>query len=262
MFLDDVLAHKRALLREKRLPLRELEKRIEARPSPLDFAATLQPGPTGWPRLIAECKKASPSKGLLVEDYDPVVLATTYVDSGATAISVLTEDAYFQGSLEHLSSAREALDRRSSRVPVLRKDFLVDAYHVWEARAYGADAYLLIVAALPPRDLRHLIEEGRGIGIDALVEVHSHRELDAALEAGAAIIGINNRDLTTLKVDLSVTEQLRPHIPPGHTVVSESGIQGRADVERLVRVGVHAILVGEALVTAHDIAAKVKELVG
>ncbi len=262
MFLDDVLAHKRALLRQGRLPLRELEKRIEARPAPMDFAAALQPQHGGWPRLIAECKKASPSKGLLVEHYDPAALATTYADSGAAAVSVITEDAYFQGSLDHLAAVREALDKREARLPVLRKDFLIDSYHVWEARAYGADAYLLIVAALPPKDLRHLIAEGRGIGIAALVEVHNHREMDAALEAEAAIIGINNRDLTTLKVDLVVTEQLRPLIPPGHAVVSESGISARADVERLARLGVHAILVGEALVTAPDIAARVKELVG
>lgn len=262
MFLDDVVAHKRALLREKRLPLRELEKRIESRPVGMDFAAALQPGATGWPRLIAECKKASPSKGLLVERYDPVALATTYVDSGAAAISVLTEDAYFQGSLEHLAAVREALDKQSAGVPVLRKDFLIDTYHVWEARAYGAAAYLLVVAVLPPKDLRHLLEEGRGLSMAALVEVHSRHELDAALDAGAAIIGINNRDLTTLKVDLLVTEQLRPHVPPGHTVVSESGIHERAVVERLSRLGVHAILVGEALVTAPDIAAKTKELAG
>lgn len=197
-----------------------------------------------------------------MEHYDPVALATTYVDNGAAAISVLTEDHYFQGTLEHLASVRDALDKRPAQVPVLRKDFLIDSYHVWEARTYGADAYLLVVAILSPRDLRHLIEEGRGLGMSALVEVHSGRELDAALDAQAAIIGVNNRDLTTLKVDLSVTEQLRPHIPAGQIVVSESGIQGRADVERLARIGVHATLVGEALVTAPDIVAKVKELAG
>ncbi|MBI2866407.1 MAG: indole-3-glycerol phosphate synthase TrpC [Chloroflexi bacterium] len=262
MFLDEIVALKRTLLKEKRLPLRELEKRIEAQPPPVDFAAALQPTPTGWPRLIAEAKKASPSKGLLVEDYDPVALATTYVDNGAAAISVLTEDHYFQGGLEHLESVRRALDTRPVRVPVLRKDFLLDPYHVWEARAYGADAFLAIVAILKPPELRRLLEAGGELGMAALVEVHSRHELEAAIEAGAPVIGINNRDLQTFQVDLAITEQLRPLVPSDKVVVSESGIQGRSDVERLARWGVHAILVGEALVSAPDIAAKVKELAG
>ena len=210
-------------------------------------------------RLIAEVKKASPSAGLLRADFDPAWLASTYAEAGAAAISCLT-DAHFEGTLEHLRQVKGAV--ADSGVPVLRKDFLTHPYQLYEARANGADAALLIVAVLEPQQLRELLREAQAVGIQCLVEVHDKAELATVLDAGAEVIGINNRDLRTFKTDLAVTGDLAPKIPDGFVVVSESGIRDRADMERLRGLGAHAALVGEAIVTQPDPGAKIRELLG
>ena len=254
--LDEIVAAKREELVVVRqsAPLAALQEQISQRPAALGLAHALRGGEV---RLIAEVKKASPSRGLLCPDFDPVRLAQTYADNGAAALSVLT-DLRFQGEPVHLSAIKES--GVSGPAPVLRKDFLFDPYQVYEARAMGADAYLLIVAILPPAQLSELLALGRELGMDALVEVHDATELQTALDAGAEIVGINNRDLRTFHTDLAVTEGLAPAIPAGKVIVSESGIFTPEHRQRLARLGVNAALVGEALVTASDTAAKVREL--
>ena len=247
--LDEIMAWKRqevAKVKRER-PLATLRALAATVPKPLDFAGALRaPGVS----LIAEVKRASPSRGLLCHDFDPERLARTYVTHGAAAISVLTDARFFQGKLEHLTQVKETVVAQGRPVPVLRKDFIFDPYQVWEARVAGADAILLIVAVLGERDLRDLLAETRRLGMEALVEVHNEQELARALTAGARIIGINNRDLRTFTVDLGVTERLRPLVPPDIVVVSESGIHTPEDVKRLAALGVDAILVGEAFVRA------------
>jgi len=259
--LDKIVEQKRKDLARavQETPLAALEKRSAQRPAPLDFAAALR-SPAGI-RVIAEVKKASPSKGLLSPNFDPVGLARTYADSGAAAISILTEEPHFQGSLHHLEAIAEDQAQRSRRVPLLRKDFLFDAYQLHEARAYGADALLLIVALLSERQLADLLKETARLGMQALVEVHDAGELKRALAAGAHVIGINNRDLRTFHTDLATTLGLAPLVPPECIRVSESGIQSRADLARLWAARVDAALVGEAFVTAADPAARVREFV-
>jgi indole-3-glycerol phosphate synthase len=220
----------------------------------LDFERALTPV-RGGVRLIAEVKKASPSRGVLAADLDPVALASTYARNGADAISVLTDGKYFQGSLEILRQIRASVD-----VPLLRKDFTLDEYQLWEARAAGADAVLLIVAILSPPLLRDLAAAAKGLRMAALVECHTEAEVDAALAAGSHIIGINNRDLGTFETRIETTLALLPRIPPGPVVVSESGFFTGADVRRVVDAGAHAVLVGEGLVRAEDVAAKLREL--
>ncbi len=257
--LDQILDTKRAELERRRReePLSALERRIAELPPPLNFSGCIW-GPSV--RLIAEAKKTSPSRGLLAADYDPTALATTYARNGAAAISVLTEVDHFQGSLEHLSLVSTAVHPQG--IPVLRKDFLFDPYQVYEARAYGADAILLIVAMLEQKRLAELLTVATSLWLQCLVEVHSQDETHIALEAGAEVIGINHRDLRTFRTDTSLTGRLRPLIPQGKLVVAESGIGSREDVERMKQAGVNAVLVGEALVTAPDVAAKVRELAG
>lgn len=210
--------------------------------------------------LIAEVKKASPSKGLLVADFDPVRLAKIYAKNGASAISVLTDAPHFQGSLQHIKSIKDELG--TGCPPVLRKDFIFDRTQVYESRAWGADALLLIVAILSEDDIAELIGLARKMGMECLVETHNEDEMEVALRTGAEIIGINNRDLTTFEVDVETTRRLRPLIPKGVTVVAESGFFTAEDVTRLEGWGVGAVLVGEALVTAPDVGAKVRELAG
>ena len=254
--LDRIVAQKRTQLAAARaaVPLPELRQRIAARPPALDFAAALRgPGIS----LIAEVKKASPSKGLLRADFDPPTLAATYAQNGAAAISVIT-DAHFQGAPEHLTAVKESA--AAGRAPVLRKDFIFDEYQVYEARAIGADTYLLIADILSPTQLADLIAAGRSLGMTPLVETHNAPEIAAALDAGAAVIGINNRNLHTFVTDLSTTETLAPLIPSDRIIVSESGISAPDDLARLAPCGVNAVLVGEALVTAADTAAKVRAL--
>ncbi len=235
-------------------PLADVRQEAEAVPSRPSFRAALDRAGTS---LIAEAKAASPSKGMLRDPYDPAELARIYETAGARAMSVLTEPDFFGGAPGHLRAAVDAC-----ALPVLRKDFLVEPYQVWEAKAWGASAALLIVAALSDerlRDLRTLLEE---IGLDALVEVHTPAEAERALAAGATILGVNNRDLATFETDLGVTARVGSGVPDGVLLVSESGIRSRADVLEVERAGAKAILVGEALVSSDDPAARVRELVG
>ena len=254
--LDEIVAAKRQELAQVKAScsLAEQRDRIGQRPPPLSLASALGGGEV---RLIAEVKKASPSRGLLCPDFDPVQLAQTYAGNGASAISVLT-DPRFQGEPEHLSAIKES--GASGPAPVLRKDFIFDPYQVYEARAMGADTYLLIVAILSPAQLAELLDLGRELGMDALVETHDESELQTALAAGAGIIGINNRDLRTFNTDLATTEGLAPLIPGDKVIVSESGIFTPEHLQQLGLLGVNAVLVGEALVTAPDTGAKVREL--
>ncbi len=214
-------------------------------------------GLAGEVRVIAEIKKASPSRGVMNAALDPVAQARTYAESGASAISVLTERSYFHGDPSHLAAVREAVG-----LPLLRKDFIIDPDQVFESRALGADAILLIVAALSDAALRVLLDLAGELGLECLVEVHTEEELRRALDAGARLIGINNRDLRTFATDLAVTERLAPLVPPECTLVAESGVFTRADVERLGRAGAHAVLVGEALVRAEDPGALLRQLTG
>ena len=254
--LDEIVAAKSEELAQVKAsaPMAAVREGMAQRPAPLSLAGTLRGGQV---RLIAEVKKASPSRGLLCADFDPVRLAETYASNGAAAISVLT-DPRFQGEPAHLSAVKES--GVSGAAPVLRKDFIFDPYQVYEARAMGADTYLLIVAILAAAQLSELLALGRELGMDALVEVHDEGELQTALDAGADIVGINNRDLRTFQTDLAVTEGLAPLIPGDKVIVSESGIFTPEHLQRLGRLGVNAALVGEALVTAPDTAAKVREL--
>lgn len=253
--LNRIIAEKREELeqRKKSLPLSTLKERITRRQTPLDFASALRSVNT---HLIAEIKRASPSRGVLCLDFNPVELAKTYDHCGAAAISVLTESNYFQGSIDHVTAIREKV-----RLPLLRKDFIFDPYQVYESAAYGADALLLIVAILSQEQLGEFLSLSRQLGLNCLVEVHNEDEVERALLSGAEIIGINNRDLNTLKVDINTTRRLRPLITQGRIVVSESGISRRSDVEKLREWGVNTVLVGEALVTANDIPAKMRELI-
>lgn len=238
------------------VPITELEKRIERQQPTLNLAGALFGESV---RIIAEVKKASPSKGLLREDFDAESLATIYADNGASAISVLTNFDHFQGSIDHLGAVHSVAN--SHKIPVLRKEFIFDEYQVYEARAYGADAILLIVAMLTQKRLKSLMELSQKFWMQCLVEVHDEEELKVALEAGAEIVGINNRDLRTFITDLEVTERLASRIPFGKVIVSESGISDREHLKRIKSAGAHAALIGEALVTAPDVGAKLGELV-
>jgi len=259
--LDRIVADKREELARRRREqpfetLRRLASASGGCARSLDAALR-----TRAPGLIAEVKRASPSRGLLRPDLDAVALARSYAEGGAAAISVLTEAHYFQGSLADLQAVREALnDLGEARPPLLRKDFVFDMYQVFEARAYGADAVLLIAAILNPGLLTSLLALARSLGLECLVEVHDEPELERALMAGVEIVGINNRDLRTFEVDLATTERLRSLVPPEVTVVAESGVHTRADVQRLAVLGVHGVLIGEALVLADDPVAKIREL--
>jgi len=251
--LDKIVADKKQEVGQKKrsVPLSLLKERI-AQQKPLDFAAALRGNGL---RLIAEVKKASPSKGLLCPDFKPVEMAQTYERNGAAAISVLTEEKHFQGSLEHLAAIREKVN-----IPLLRKDFIFDEYQVYESAAYGADAILLITAILSEEKLEEFLTLSDNLRLDCLVEVHNEDELCKALLAGAEIIGINNRDLGTFKVDTNTTRRLRMLIPAEKIVVSESGINNKDDIKKMKECKVNAVLVGEALVTAKDIPTKMKEL--
>jgi indole-3-glycerol phosphate synthase len=248
-----VAAKKREVAEKQRsLPLANLKARLSSNNAPRDFATAIKGNNI---KLVAEVKKASPSRGVLVREFDPVALASTFESGGAAAISVLTETAYFQGNLKYLEQIREKVG-----LPLLRKDFIFDEYQVYESAACGADALLLIASILSPDQLRGLLEVSHDLGLSCLVEVHDEKELDEALNSGAAIIGINNRDLNTFKTDIETTRRLRPLVPDGKIVVSESGIVRREDVKKLREWRVDAVLVGEALVTAPDIPARIKEL--
>jgi len=255
MFLDKIVAEKLKEVerRQKAFPLPKLRAAIMERPAPLDLAAAISGDSL---RLIAEVKRASPSRGVIRADLDAVKLARSYAKGGAAAVSVLTESGYFGGSREDLESIKRALPR----IPLLRKDFILKPYQIFESCAWGADAVLLIVAILDDNALGELLSLSHVLGMQCLVEVHNRNELKRALAHDIRIIGINNRDLDTMKVDINVTGQLRPVIPRGRLVVSESGIRGQDEVRKLKEWKVNAMLVGEVLVSADDVAAKIKEL--
>ncbi len=245
--LAEIMAWKRQEVpaRMTETPETDLRALLAFTPPALDFAAALaRPGVS----LIAEVKRASPSKGLIAKDFDPVTLALTYADGGASAISCLTDSRFFQGRLAHLTAIKEAFRSRNIQLPVLRKDFIYHPYQVLEARVAGADAILLIMAVLGDADYRDLLAYARELGMAALVEVHDEAELARALKEAPRIIGVNNRDLHTFEVDLNATARLRPLIPDDVLLVSESGIRGAEDVTTLKSMGVDAILVGETLV--------------
>ncbi len=254
MILDEIIANKRAELAElkRRVSADECRRRAEAAGPARDFAGALC---TNHVALIAEVKRASPSRGALCPAVDPGGLARVYAENGAAAISVLTDRKYFRGSLDDLDAVRSEID-----LPILRKDFVVDEYQIYEARAHGADAVLLIVRVLSDAQLGEYGALARSLGMGALVEVHAEDELDRALTAGARVVGINNRNLADMTVDLAVTERIAPRIPSGTVIVAESGVFTRSDIERAAKAGAHAVLVGEGLVRAPDVSAKVCEL--
>ncbi|MCC7024493.1 MAG: indole-3-glycerol phosphate synthase TrpC [Thermomicrobiales bacterium] len=257
--LDRILARTAAdvAVRKTETPLADLETRARARPAPVDFPAALAaPGMA----VIAEIKRASPSRGTFPVTVNPAQVAAEYLAGGAAALSVLTDEPFFQGSLRDLEAAAAVAHANPRPAPVLRKDFTLDPFQVVEARAYGADTALLIVAALSDDALAELLAVARSWGMEPLVEVHDETELERALAVNARVIGINNRDLRTFTVDLDVTKRLAPLVPPAATVVSESGVFDCAQIVRLARAGAQAVLVGEGLVTAPDRAAAVRAL--
>lgn len=247
MILDDILAEKRREIAasKSRRPLAELQTRGEWKEKRRGFSGALRA--KSGRAIIAEIKKASPSRGIIRANFDPARHARDYEASGATCISVLTDGPFFQGHIDHL-----AIVRASTRLPILRKDFVLDPYQIAEARAFGADAVLLIVAALDEGALRDLAARAVAEGLDTLVEVHDEHELEIALRAGSDLIGINNRDLRTFETSLDVSRRLAPLVPPGAVVIAESGIRTAADLSSLAAVGVHAFLVGEQLMAAED----------
>lgn len=261
--LETILRRTRADLADRRLrvPLDELQARCRDRAPARDIRRTLQREAgqgarrRGALRVIAEVKQASPSRGVIRPGFDPVALARAYAAAGAEAISVLTDAPFFQGSVDHLVAVRAAVE-----VPLLRKDFHVDPYQLWEARAAGADAVLLIVAALPLGQLQDLLGLSRALGLAALVEVHTRSELDVAVACGADLIGINNRDLQRFVVSLETTYALLPLVPDATVLVSESGISEPAQVGRLAAAGTDAILVGEGLLRHPDVGAALRRL--
>ena len=243
-------------VRREAEPLAALEKRAMVRTPRGDrFEAHL--GAAGRVNVIAECKRRSPSKGVLAETYDPVAIARTYEAGGAAAISVLTEPTFFDGSLEHLAAVRQAV-----ALPLLRKDFVVDEYQLFEARAHGADAVLLIVAGLEQAPLMRLQRRAWDLGLAALVEVHDEGELTRAIDAGARLIGVNNRNLRTLTVDKDASYRLVGRIPDNVIAVSESGLQSREDLQALSSAGYRAFLIGERFMTAPDPARALRALIG
>ena len=234
-------------------PLEELKERVSRSDGTRNFRKALRvPGKLS---LIAELKRKSPSKGMLRERFDPVSLAQNLQQAGAGALSVLTDECYFGGSLDFLRDVKQFTE-----VPVLRKDFIVDPYQIYEAALYEADAVLLIVRVLTEDVLLACMQAADTLGIEPFVEVHSEAELKTALSAGAHVIGINHRDLRTFKLDPTLSERLVPKVPSGKLIVAESGLQTAEDVARMKSLGMHAVLIGEALMTAPDPAAKVREL--
>jgi len=252
--LADILARKRAEVAASRgtAPLAALRARPLYAVPRRGFRAALAAHPA--PAVIAELKRQSPSRGRIRDDYDPAAIARGYAAAGATALSVLTDEPFFGGALEHLEAARAACP-----LPCLRKDFLVDPYQVEEARGAGADCVLLIVAAVSDATARELMAAAEEAGLDVLVEVHDEAELERAAALGATLVGVNNRDLGTFTVSLATTERLAPRIPRGAILVAESGIRSAADVRRMVRVGARAVLVGEAFMERPDPGAALAE---
>lgn len=240
---------------KKRVPIEVLKRNIQKRQGTKSFRMALKSDSNIC--IIAEIKKASPSVGIIREDFNPTEIARLYETGGAAAISVLTDEKFFQGSLSYLTDVK-----KSVALPILRKDFIIDPYQVYEARSAGADAILLIAALLSRDEIQCFLELSEELGMDCLVEVHSETELEKVLQTSSNIIGINNRNLATFKIDLETTLRLRPMIPVGKIVVSESGITSRMDVKKLISIGINAILVGETLMKSDDIPSKLHELLG
>lgn len=256
--LDEIMTFHRENLPKimREVPLADLRAFASVAPPTLDFYAALKkPGVS----LIAECKKASPSKGLMVPDYDAANLAKTYAAAGASAISVLTDARHFQGSLADLRDVKETVVKK--KVPVLRKDFIFDPYQVYEARVAGADALLLIASVLSDNDLKELLALTHRLGMNALIEVHTGEELARVLPLHPRIVGVNNRNLQTFEVDFDNTARLRQQIPADVVAVGESGLKTAVDVQKMAQIGVDAILVGETLVKSKNVSKKVAEFV-
>ncbi len=254
MILDRIVEVKRAEVARLRetTSLDAMRQAALDRPTPRNFEAAISGADCA---VIAEVKRSSPSKGRIREDFDPLAIASLYEENGAAAISVLTDETFFEGKKAYLSEIQKRV-----LLPLLRKDFIIDAYQICETRIIGADAVLLIAAILEGTMLADFIELAESLGLASLVEVHSREELERALAAGAGIIGINNRNLKTFSTDLATSLDLAPLVPAGKVVVSESGIEGRGDIERLMKAGIHTFLVGETLMRASDIGAALREL--
>jgi indole-3-glycerol phosphate synthase len=256
MILDRIVEAKRkevASMKELR-PLSRLEEALRNLSLPRDFRRAISNLPCA---IIAEVKRHSPSKGRIREDFNPFKIATIYQENGAAAVSVLTDEEFFEGRRTYLSDIREIVD-----LPLLRKDFIIDPYQIYETRVLGGDALLLIASLLEEEQLREFIRLTKALSLSPLVEVHTREELDKALAAGAEIIGINNRDLRTFSTDLGISLDLIPFIPGNRIVVSESGINTRDDIETLMKARIHSFLIGEALMRAEDIGGKLRELLG
>lgn len=257
MFLNEILRYKKDEVKEKKSAraLSELKSKISELPPTISLGNAISK--TDEISLIAEVKKASPSKGIIREDFDPVKIARIYEESLASAISVLTDKAFFQGDLEYLTLIREAV-----KIPILRKDFIIDEFQIYEGRAYGADAILLIVSILDKTQLAEYQHLAYELGLESLIEVHSEKEVERAIYADADIIGINNRDLSTFETNIDTTAHLIKLIPDDKIVVSESGISTRDDLSALKDQGVDAVLIGETLMKSDDIGSKIRELLG
>jgi indole-3-glycerol phosphate synthase len=257
MILNEIVENTKTLLEDTKhsLPLNKLNELAFAQPPAKSLSQALSGNNV---KLIAEVKKASPSKGIICHNFNPVAIAQAYAASGAAAISVLTETEYFLGSLDYLKEIREAL--AEDRLPLLMKDFILDPYQIFQARAYGADCLLLIAAILSPSNMKYLLDLSHDLGMECLVEVHNEKELEAVLASNARIIGINNRDLQTFKTDIKLTMKLKELIPDDRIVVSESGIGCKEDIYELQSCGVNNFLIGEALVSSQNISIKMREL--
>jgi indole-3-glycerol phosphate synthase len=256
-FLEKIIVYKRELLKEKQAYYENLKKNIDLATHNHYHIFKKAISKPGGINLIAEVKKASPSRGIIREDFDALKIAKIYAQNGAAAISVLTEDKYFLGRFAYLRDVSEEV-----QVPTLMKDFVIHEHQIYEATVYGASAVLLIVAILSNEELKHLMATAHRLGLDCLVEVHDEEELDRALEVDAQIIGINNRNLHSFVVDKATSERLAVRIPKEKIIVAESGLESLEDVNRLVSLGVHAVLIGETFMKSEDIAKKVREVMG
>lgn len=255
MILDTIVEHKKNEVRESKLrkPVDELKDRIRENTEALDLYQLLSDNE--GIKIIAEVKKASPSRGIISRDFDPVRIARSYEKNGAFAVSVLTDERFFGGRLQYLEQIKQSVS-----LPLLRKDFTIDPYQIYEARAYGADIVLLIASILGTDKLVEFLHTCRDAGVSAIVEVHDERELESAMKAGSRIIGINNRDLRTFSVDTQVSHRLAALIPEGVRTISESGIRSGADIERLRAAGITAFLIGESFMVSDDPGAELKKL--